>query len=52
MASNPSADRDERASAVPPQAPSEKEDLTIEMLDLPREECLRLLASHSFGGSP
>jgi len=49
MASNPSADRDERASAVPPQAPSEKEDLTIEMLDLPREECLRLLASHSFG---
>ena len=49
MASNPSADRDERASAVPPQAPSEKEDLTIEMLDVPREECLRLLASHSFG---
>jgi nitroimidazol reductase NimA-like FMN-containing flavoprotein (pyridoxamine 5'-phosphate oxidase superfamily) len=49
MASDPSADRDERASAVPPQAPSEQEDLTIEMLDLPREECLRLLASHSFG---
>jgi uncharacterized protein len=49
MASNRSADRDERASAVPPQAPSEGKDLTIEMLDLPREECLRLLASHSFG---
>jgi uncharacterized protein len=49
MASNPSADRDRRASAVPPQVPSEAEDLTIEMLDLSREECLRLLALHSFG---
>lgn len=49
MPSNPSADRDERASAIPPQAPSEGEDLTIEMLDLSREECLRLLASHNFG---
>jgi uncharacterized protein len=49
MASNRGADRNERASAVPPQAPSEREDLTIEMLDLPREECLGLLASHSFG---
>jgi len=47
MASNRRADRDDRAS-VPPQA-SEGKDLTIEMLDLPREECLRLLASHSFG---
>jgi uncharacterized protein len=49
MASDPSADRDDRASAVPPPAPSEGEDLTISMLDLPREECLRLLASDSFG---
>jgi uncharacterized protein len=49
MASNPSADREEAASAIPPQAPSEGEDLTIEMLDMPREECLRLLASLSFG---
>ena len=29
--------------------PSGGEDVTIEMLELPREECLRLLASHSFG---
>ena len=49
MPSNPSADREERASAVPPEPPSEGEDLTIEMLDLSREECVRLLASHSFG---
>jgi len=49
MASNRGTDRDERASAVPPQGPSEGEDLTIEMLDLLREECLGLLASHSFG---
>jgi len=49
MASNPSADPDERGETVPPQAPSEGKDLPIEMLDLPREECLRLLASHSFG---
>ncbi len=49
MASNPSPDQDERASAVPSQAPSESADLTIEMLDVPREECLRLLASHTFG---
>jgi nitroimidazol reductase NimA-like FMN-containing flavoprotein (pyridoxamine 5'-phosphate oxidase superfamily) len=49
MASNPNADRDERGSPVPPQVPSEAADLQIEMLDLPREECLRLLASYSFG---
>ena len=49
MASDRGEDRDERASAVPPQGPSEGGDLTIEMLDLPREECLRLLASRSFG---
>lgn len=49
MASDPGAERDERQSALSPQAPSEGEDLTIEMLDLPRAECLRLLASHSFG---
>ena len=49
MPSDPSADRGERAAAVPPQPPSEVEDLAIEMLDLSREECLRLLASHSFG---
>jgi uncharacterized protein len=49
MASNRGADRDERAAAVPPQAPGEGDDLTIEMLDMPREECLRLLASHTFG---
>jgi uncharacterized protein len=49
MASNRGADRDEWASALPLQGPSEGEDLTIEMLDLPREECVRLLASHSFG---
>ena len=49
MASNRSADRDERASDVPPQAPAQGEDLPIEMLDLSREECLDLLASHSFG---
>ena len=42
MASNRGADRDERASAVPPQEPSEGEGLTIEMLDLPREECCAL----------
>ena len=49
MAADPSADRDDRASPVPPQAPREGEDLTIEMLDLPQDECLRLLASQSFG---
>jgi len=49
MLSDRGADRDQRPSAVPPQAPSEGEDVTIEMLELPREECLRLLASHSFG---
>jgi nitroimidazol reductase NimA-like FMN-containing flavoprotein (pyridoxamine 5'-phosphate oxidase superfamily) len=49
MHSNPNADREERASAVPPQPPSDGDDLTIEMLDLPRDECVRLLASHSFG---
>ena len=49
MASNRGADPDERASALPPQGPSEGEGLTIEMLDLPRAECVRLLASHSFG---
>jgi uncharacterized protein len=49
MPFDPSADRDERAGAVPAQPPSELEDLAIEMLDLSREECLRLLASHSFG---
>ena len=49
MAANPGADREEGAPVVPPQAPSEGEDLTIEMRDLPREECLRLLASHSIG---
>ncbi len=49
MLSDRGADRDQRPSAVPPQAPSGGEDVTIEMLELPREECLRLLASHSFG---
>ena len=49
MASNPSADRDDRLPAVLPRAPSDGEDLTVEMLDLPREECVRLLASHRFG---
>ena len=49
MASDRGEDRDERASAVPLQGPSEGGDLTIEMLDLSREECLRLLASRSFG---
>jgi len=49
MASDRGADRDELASAVPPKAASEGQDLTIEMLDLSREECLRLLASQSFG---
>jgi uncharacterized protein len=49
MASDRSAYPDDRARAVPPQAPSEGEDLTIEMLDLSREECLRLLAANNFG---
>ena len=49
MASNRSANPDDRASAVPAQAPSAGGDLPIEMLNLTREECLRLLASHSFG---
>ena len=49
MPSDPSADRDERAAAVPPQPANKEEDLTSEMLDLSREECVRLLASHSFG---
>jgi uncharacterized protein len=49
MASNRSANPNDHGWAVPPQAPSERKDLTVEMLDLSREECLRLLASHSFG---
>ena len=49
MASHPSADRDEQLSAVPSPAPSDEDDLTIEMLDLSREECLHLLALHRFG---
>jgi uncharacterized protein len=49
MALDRGEDRDERASAVPPHAPTEREYLTIEMLDLSRAECLGLLASHSFG---
>jgi uncharacterized protein len=49
MASDRRSDGEERVSAVPFQASSEGEGLTIDMLDLPREECLRLLASHSFG---
>jgi nitroimidazol reductase NimA-like FMN-containing flavoprotein (pyridoxamine 5'-phosphate oxidase superfamily) len=46
---NPGADPDEQPPAVPLQIPSDEEDLTIKMLDLSREECLALLASHRFG---
>ena len=49
MTSHPDADRDEQPSAVPSQAPSDEDDLTIKMLDLSHEECLGLLASHRFG---
>jgi nitroimidazol reductase NimA-like FMN-containing flavoprotein (pyridoxamine 5'-phosphate oxidase superfamily) len=49
MASDRGEDRDERTSAAPHQASRDEEDLTVEMLDLPQEECMRLLASHSFG---
>jgi uncharacterized protein len=49
MASERNAGRDERARTAPGQEPSEGDELSIEMLVLPREECLGLLGSNRFG---
>jgi uncharacterized protein len=49
MASHRSPDPDEPVSAVSPQATSDGDDLTIDMIDLSTEECRELLASNTFG---